>query len=88
MRELLNRLRPYGRVTPYARTTRHLRAWLLGVRDGWQQPHDLGWSTNVDHLFGPTDQWGEDPHESLDAGINLGQWLRAPLNHQQPEGES
>jgi hypothetical protein len=46
-----------------------LRAWTLGIRDGWNQPIVLSTSTNVDHLG--------DVQESLDRGINLGQLLRA-----------
>ena len=52
-----------------------LRAWALGIRDGWQQPLDLSTSANVEHLFG---RKGEDGAlEAQDRGINLGQLLRA-----------
>lgn len=51
----------------------HAHTYLLGVRDGWQQPHSLAWSTNVDHL-------GDAAVETLDRGINLGQFLRAGVN--------
>lgn len=53
---------------------KHVKAWMLGIRDGWQQPHDLSTSTNVDHLDTARDGLVQ---ESLDSGINLGQWLRA-----------
>jgi len=72
---MIRRLKPYGRVWP---ARRFLKIWLLGIRDGWQQPHDLSTSINIDHLANHT-----DAYESLDAGINLGQWLRSPLNHEQ-----
>lgn len=51
-----------------------LRAWALGVRDGWRQPLDLSTSTNVDHL---NDDHLNDVQDSQDRGINLGQLLRA-----------
>lgn len=71
---LVRRLIPYGRVTLGGYSRAHLTAYALGVRDGWAQPFDLRTSTNVEHLG--------DVQESLDAGINLGQWLRSPLYHQ------
>lgn len=74
------RLRPYGAVTPLRG---QVRAWLLGIGDGWRQPYDLSTSTNVAHLEREDAQG--DAQESLDRGINLGQWLRSPLNHQQRE---
>lgn len=76
----MKRLRPYGRVLPLRLTRVHLTAWLLGIRDGWQQPRSLSTSTNVDHLGGDY-----LTQESLDCGINLGQWLRSPLHHEQRE---
>lgn len=75
---MMKRLKPYGKVTPLRG---HAKAWLLGVRDGWRQPHDLSSSINVDHL----DSGDGMAQESLDRGANLGQWLRSPLNHQLPE---
>jgi len=72
------RLKPYGKTLPIRG---HFRAWLLGVRDGWAQPFELSTSFNVDHL-----ETGDGQVcESLDRGINAGQWLRSPFNHQQPE---
>jgi hypothetical protein len=56
----------------------HLRAWLLGFRDGWRQPHELVWSRNIEHL--PGYNWRVQ--ESQDKGINLGQRLRSPFKHQ------
>lgn len=73
-------IRPCGALLPNRFSRRHLTAWRLGFRDGWQQPYDLGVSTNVDHLADDNDS---DPiYESLDRGINAGQWLRSPLRHQ------
>lgn len=77
---MIRRLRPYGAVTPLRG---HVRAWLLGIRDGWNQPRFVSTSANVDHLY--RDDVEGDPQESLDRGINLGQWLRSPLNHEQQE---
>lgn len=58
-----------------------LTAWMLGIRDGWEQPLDLSSSTNVDHLDvdGVTFRYCGDVtvYDALDAGINLGQILRA-----------
>ena len=52
----------------------HIKAFVLGVGDGWRQPHELRTSTNVDHLG--------DVQESLDRGICWGQVLRSPRHHQ------
>lgn len=54
-------------------TRRQGWAFLLGVRDGWREPHDLSTSTNVEHL---DDEYGMG-QEWLDRGINIGQALRA-----------
>ena len=62
------------------RLRRILTAWMLGIRDGWEQPHDLSTSTNVDYLLGE----GHDDltvHDALDRGINLGQILRIRASH-------
>jgi hypothetical protein len=77
------RLKPYGGVLPNSIDPMHLRAWGLGVRDGWAQPHDLSTSTNIDHML--SDSLKGEVYDSLDAGINAGQWLRSPLNHQQQD---
>lgn len=50
-----------------------IKAYLIGVRDGWGSPHSLGMSTNIDHLL--DDYW--KVLGVLDSGINLGQFLRA-----------
>lgn len=50
-------------------------ALALGVQDGWQQPHHVDWSTNLDHLADSCDQ--HHLHEIQDFGINLGQFARA-----------
>lgn len=65
------------------RIINHLRAFALGVRDGWNQPRYLSISRNVEHL---DDGWG-NVYSALDRGINLGQRLRSPLHHQ-GRGES
>lgn len=52
---------------------RNLRAFMLGIRDGWSQPVGLSSSYNVDHL----DDGKAAVHEWLDRGINIGQILRA-----------
>ena len=57
-------------------TIRRLRAWAYGVRDGWQQPHDLSSSRNVEHLFAK-DGDEDGILSAQDRGINLGQILRA-----------
>lgn len=54
------------------------RVFWSGVRDGFRQPHDLTWSTNVDHVQGV--RW--DPQEVLDGGINVGQFLRSGFRSQ------
>lgn len=57
---------------------KNLHAFLLGIVDGWQQPHYLSMSLNVDHLHdGRNDPWGWQ-----DRGINAGQWVRSPRHHQ------
>lgn len=48
-------------------------ALALGLRDGWQQPHEIGWSWNVEHLADAS----PDVFEIQDLGINLGQFARA-----------
>lgn len=67
-----------GRVT----ALRNLRAFVLGFRDGWSQPTDLGSSYNVDHL----DDGRGSAFEWLDRGINMGQFARAGRGSQSWEG--
>lgn len=77
----LRRLRPFGPITPAGLSIPDLQAFVLGVRDGLAQPYEVLTSYNVDHL----DHTGShDVYHSLDSGINLGQWLASPLNHEQP----
>jgi hypothetical protein len=76
-KRFLSRLKPYGGLRLHS--IRHLRAYSLGMRDGWQQPHRLATSLNIEHLPG----YDYLMQDSFDAGINLGQWLRSPLSHQQ-----
>ncbi|KQP81594.1 hypothetical protein [Aeromicrobium sp. Leaf291] len=72
------------RLLPAGLELAHLRAWVLGIRDGWAQPLALHVSWNVDHLVPRRG----DAQESLDAGINLGQRLRAPRRHERLEAPS
>lgn len=51
-----------------------LRAFLSGVKDGFEQPLLVNSSTNLDHLDGDGEM---DLYESQDRGVNLGQFLRA-----------
>ena len=55
-----------------------IRAFFIGFRDGWAQPHDLSTSTNVEHL----PDYDYLTQEWLDTGINYGQLIRSPWNHQ------
>ena len=79
----MKNLKPYGKILPLRLNRWHLNAWVLGVRDGRNQPYALSTSTNVEHLMGEHDDWTVE--DSLDRGINLGQWLRSPLNHEKQE---
>lgn len=54
----------------------NLKAFVLGVKDGWNQPFELTSSFNVDHLV-DDDDFGDSVYESLDRGINFGQFIRA-----------
>lgn len=56
-----------------------LKAFVLGVRDGWRQPYEVNSSRNVDHLH--HDDNG-NVFDNQDRGINLGQVLRSPFNHE------
>lgn len=51
-------------------------AFLLGVKDGWDSPYDLGSGLTWD------DPSQEYLNERYDRGVNLGQLIRSPLNHQ------
>lgn len=55
-------------------------AFLHGVRDGWQQPHYLSTSRNMEHLevFGKT----SEVYNTQDGGINIGQLLHAGTKSQ------
>lgn len=75
----ISNLRPFGRVRPHGWSRAHLTAWWHGIMDGWNQPYELSTSWNVEHL---TPVWDGMVQESLDCGINLGQWLRSPLHHE------
>jgi hypothetical protein len=87
LRTIQERLRPFGSVFPEQWDLRSLRAFLRGVRDGWRQPRELSTSSNVDDLLHYVithrGRRNNDPYFAQDQGINLGQWLRSPLNHQQ-----
>jgi hypothetical protein len=50
------------------------RAYLLGIRDGWEQPFSICLSANVEHLDRHP---GVDVYDWQDRGVNMGQVLRA-----------
>lgn len=60
---------------------KRLRAFFVGLGDGWRQPRYLNTSTNVDHLakvVRPSfEDWDHSVYDYLDRGINIGQFLRA-----------
>lgn len=85
LRRLLRRLKPYGAVTPRRLNRPHLRAWALGVRDGWEQPFSLDSTTNIEHLADLSNPDYFLLMDSLDGGCNAGQWLRSPFLHEQPD---
>jgi hypothetical protein len=51
-----------------------LKAFWLGFKDGWKSPHCLS--------SGLT--WDNNPilNEWYDRGVNLGQFIRSPFNHE------
>ena len=51
-------------------------AFLLGAKDGWDSPSDLGSGLTWDHSS------QDYLNECYDRGVNLGQLVRSPLNHQ------
>lgn len=51
------------------------KAFMLGVSDGFSQPYSLTTSHNIDHLS--TDETYDRVQNTLDLGINIGQFLRA-----------
>lgn len=54
------------------------RAFLYGVRDGWDEPYHLSTSRNMDHLL---ELGGDDRvYNTQDRGINVGQLVRAGRN--------
>ncbi|MBO0676818.1 hypothetical protein JRC04_05015 [Mycolicibacterium sp. S2-37] len=63
------------------RIINNAKAFLLGFRDGWEQPEYLSTSRNVDHLYVE----GGDPWDWQDRGINVGQRVRAPRRYQRFE---
>lgn len=53
-----------------------LRVWWQGFVDGWRQPHNL--TSGMFYGEGP-----DDPrNEIYDRGVNWGQFVRSPMNHQ------
>lgn len=50
-----------------------IKAFLLGVKDGWNQPYEL--SSGMTYTE-------EARNDAYDMGVNLGQLLRAPIKHQ------
>lgn len=53
-----------------------MKVWCAGFRDGWTQPYELAWSTNVDVYDNTTDEQWLTLQETLDHGINWGQTMR------------
>ena len=54
------------------------RAFLYGLRDGWEQPYVVNSSRNLDHLYDTYPGSAEDDLLDVeDRGINVGQFLRA-----------
>jgi len=61
-----------------ARFIAKTRAFAYGLRDGWEQPYDVGSSQNLDHLYETYPGAAEDDLLDVqDKGINVGQFLRA-----------
>lgn len=63
-----------------------LRAFWVGLRDGWRQPYELSTSSNMSHLVNQavyvygSDEWVEQAWilmEAVDKGASIGQFLRA-----------
>lgn len=59
--------------TPISRTTATAQAYRHGVQDGFRQPFNLVWTQNVEHLLDAQ----PEAQDVLDAGANMGQFLRA-----------
>lgn len=74
--------------SPIGLATAHLLAYIHGLRDGINQPHELRTSTNVEEgilaRYGLTahDDALDELQNTLDRGINHGQAIRSPKNHQ------
>ena len=52
------------------------QALIAGIRDGWGQPYEINWSTNVEHLI--SSESDEDSTLTWqDRGINIGQFAHA-----------
>ena len=54
-------------------TKNERKAFWLGVRDGFTQPYEVSSSPNVEYL----DNGVNEVYETLDRGINVGQFIRA-----------
>lgn len=61
-------------MNPKPSLVRRLRAWLLGARDGWREPHELRHPRDMRHA---RLQW-----EYLN-GVSFGQFARSPRDHEQ-----
>ena len=59
-------------------TINKVKAFILGFRDGFDQPHYVSSSANVDHLG--------DVYNAQDIGINWGQLIRSPRDHEGQPG--
>lgn len=60
------------------RAIARIRAFCYGLRDGWEQPHEVNSSRNLDHLYDTYPGAAEDDLLDIeDRGINVGQFLRA-----------
>ena len=58
---------------------KYAKAFLYGLRDGWEQPLYLSSSLNMDFLGGDEDYMVQ---EWFDRGTVWGQRIRSPFHHQ------
>lgn len=55
-------------------------AIIIGLRDGWRQPHQLNWSTNLEYLGDP--EHFARIQDLQDGAISVGQLARAGTSSQ------